>query len=97
MNQEESERIGMNTAEYFALYNQIRDTVGDQNVALAILQEVAKDIRASQIRQEKQQRANGSASERQKAHLRRLGVEFSQGITREEASRLIDEAVEREG
>jgi hypothetical protein len=64
---------------------------------MVIFQEMAKDIRGNQFRKEREQKANGSASEKQKAYLRRLGVEFSPGITREEASKLIDEAVEREG
>jgi hypothetical protein len=97
MGQEESEKTSITAAEYVELYKQARELAVDRDVALAVFQEMAKDIRIRQIKQERTQKANGAASEKQKAYLRRLGVEFGQAITREEASRLIDEAVDREG
>src|SRR3990170_3917800 len=84
-------------AEYLDLYNQIKSMAADRDVALVILQEIAKDLRTNQIRQEKQQRAQGPATSRQKAYLDRLGVDFDANITSAQASQLIDEAREREG
>lgn len=93
---EEGERIGMNAAEYSALFSEVRNIVGDRDVAVVILQEMAKDMRANQIRRERQ-RAGDSATKKQKAYMRRLGIEFKPDVTFEEASELIDEALEREG
>ena len=92
---EEGEKVGMSAAQYCTLFSQIRDSVGDRDVALVIFQEMAKDMRSNQIRQEKQ-RNGDAATTRQKRYLRRLGVEFRPEISFEEASRLIDEALERE-
>src|SRR3972149_6656291 len=97
MNQEESEKIGMTAGEYFSLFSQIRESVGDRDVALVIFQEMTKDMIANQIRQERQDKANGAASEKQKSYLRRLGVDFRPDITSAQASKLIDEAKKREG
>jgi len=95
MNQE-TEKIGMNEVEYFDLYNSIKGLVGDRDVAMVILQEIAKDNRAAQIRRERLQRDKGPATDRQKAYLRKLGVDFGPEITFKQASRLIDEALGRE-
>lgn len=93
---EEDEDMRVGVDEYANLFYRIDEMVHDRDVALVILQEMAKDMRANQIRQER--RRNGdAATAKQKRYLRRLGVEFKPEISFEEASRLIDEALEREG
>ena len=92
---DETKETGMKAVEYVGLYNNIRGMVGDREVALAILHEMAKDIRCNQIRHERRQRDKGPATERQKAYLRKLGVEFGSDITCGPASKLIDEELER--
>ena len=88
----ENETTGMTATEYLELFKGIKDFGVDREVALVIFQEMAKDIRTNQIRHERQQRAGDGATEKQKAYLRRLGVEFSPSISFEQASKLIDNA-----
>ena len=87
---------------YLKLYNDIKARTGDERTAMAILQEVNKDIRMAQIRAERESgngKSNGDdqpASPRQKNYLKRLGVEIPAGLNKKRASELIDEAVAKE-
>ncbi len=96
----EMERIG----HYVQLLNEIAKQVGDLNVAARILQEVAKDVRVAQMREDR--KVNGfvtadvvdhgseRASERQLAYIRDLGGRARKNMTREQASKKIDELLE---
>jgi len=64
------------------------------DVAIAILQERGKDGRQNKIDEEK---ANEPATEKQKDYMKVLGVDFSENITKQEASRLIEEAKKSRG
>lgn len=84
----------METEEYIELFESIQqklpETKDKETIALAIMQELAKDRRMEEIK------ANGNGSKptpKQIAYLKRLGVKTSEGITKQEASKLIDEAV----
>jgi hypothetical protein len=85
---------------YVQAFEQVRQRAGDDQVAMAIVSEVAKDARAAQIRAERQASratdSNGEASEgatvRQIAYLKTLGVRLPDKLTKQEASALIDEA-----
>ena len=89
---------------YLKLYNDIKARTGDERTAMAILQEVNKDVRMAQIRAERENgngNGNGNsdnqpASPRQKSYLKRLGVEIPAGLNKKRASELIDEAVAKE-
>ena len=50
---EDTDKVGMNEVEYFDLYNSIKGMAGERDVAMAIFQEMAKDMRANEIRQGK--------------------------------------------
>ncbi|MBE7456537.1 MAG: hypothetical protein HS102_07900 [Planctomycetia bacterium] len=95
----ETEKIG----HYISLLNEIAKQVGDLHVAARILQEVAKDARVAQMKAEREFNGNGfvtadlvdsgneRASERQLAYIRDLGGRARKNMTREQASKKIDE------
>ena len=90
--------------QYLTLLGKIKARTGDDRTALTILQEVSKDMRMAQVREEREngyghgsnQSDDAEATERQCAYLRRLGVEIPEGLTKKEASALIDEALAKE-
>ncbi len=63
-----------------------------RDVAIAILQERGKDRRQAVI---SKGRNNTPATERQLQYLKRLGVEAPKGLTKTDASTLIDRQPER--
>ncbi len=89
--------------EYLDLFGELRASTGDEQAALAILQELGKDGRVERMRgvpaRQSVQTGVGfgsetdqSATAKQLSFLRRLGVKFEADISKHEASRLIDEA-----
>ena len=85
---------------YLKLFDDIKARTSDERTALGILQEVNKDIRMAQIRAERNgDNSNGDAAPatvRQKNYLKRLGVKIPAGLTKQQASALIDEELEKE-
>ena len=80
----------------------MRDRVGDGHIALAIMHELAKDMRMRQIvaerRMVREQAASGeaTATPKQLAFLEALNVEnIPCNLSKAEASKLIDEAQAR--
>ena len=94
---EDEDRVGMNQVEYFDLYNEIKGMVGDRDVAMLILQEMAKDVRGAQLKREKRMKKSGPATERQKAWLKKLQIDFGPEITYGEAEMLIEAELDRAG
>jgi hypothetical protein len=76
---------------YLELYSQIRQKTGDDKVALSLLQELSKDRRMEEIRQEKETRNGEPATEKQKKFMKKLGINFPRNVTKREAFVLIDE------
>ena len=84
--------------EYLELLKAIKQKTGDERTALAILQEVNKDVRMDRISFERGNgKDNGSprnhtrmATKRQLSFLSKLGVEVPEGLTREQASAMLD-------
>ena len=77
--------------EYAFLMDKIRDRFGDDPEAMVVLQEIGKDIRASNIQQKKSYNSNSPATEKQVAYLKRLGSTIPEGLTKYQASMLIDQ------
>ena len=77
--------------EYVFLMEQIRDRFGDDTEAIAILQEIGKDIRANNIQQQKSFNSNSPATENQITYLKKLGSKIPEGLTKWKASKLIDQ------
>ena len=88
--------IQQNIGSYLELLNQIKDKVQDERTALSLLTEICKDRRVVEMRKEREQQNNEPASKKQISYLRDLGVDIRKfsNLTREQASKLIDEALE---
>ena len=80
---------------YTSLFHSLKQRVGDAVAATAIMQEVARDRRAQQIRDERQAKRaeeNGEpATQKQLEFLKDLKMDIPQGLTKQAASALIDE------
>ena len=91
---------------YLKLLDSIKARVEDERTAVVILQELNKDRRMASIREERQngnghssansEQEDQPATEKQLAYLRKLGASPSEGLTKHQASKLIDEALEKE-
>ena len=92
-------RIG----EYVELLSELRQQGLEEQTAIAVLEQVGKDKRAAMISRE---RGNGNgfgqaskgvvngdvpATEKQLNYLKVLGVDTDEGLTKQQASNLIDE------
>ena len=76
---------------YFELFEEIKGRVKDDILARAILCEVSKDRRMEQIREEREIKNGEQATARQLQFMKKLGIEIQPGITKQQASSLIDE------
>lgn len=85
------------TDEYLRLFKEIceqLDTALDrERIAIAILHEVAKDKRMAMIMRERENGKQEQATVRQIAYLHVLGIEPNNGLTKTEATHLIEEAL----
>jgi len=77
--------------EYVGLLNEIEERLGNEALALAILQEIAKDRRT--LRMNSKPFGNG-ATPRQLALLDREGVRYPKDISRLQASILIEKTMQ---
>ena len=75
---------------YIELYDEIREKTESDSAAVAILQEMGKDRRSNQIREEKATVNHERATEKQKRFMKWLGISFPEGVTKKEASILLD-------
>ena len=92
MNSITKERLG----SYLELLDEISEKTNDERTAVALLQEISKDRRMEQIREEqKAQNANQPATEKQKRFMDDLGIQFLEAVTKKEASVLIDEELRK--
>jgi len=76
---------------YLELLTEISRKTGNEGTAIVLLQELSKDRRMQEIREEREMRNNRPATERQKRFMDDLGVQYPEAVTRKEASMLIDE------
>ena len=90
---------------YIGLFEDLKTRMGDAWAAVAILQEISRDVRAEAIRAERQAvRTNMSeepASPKQLEYLRDLGIKVlatgrRKVLTKQAASALIDQALAEE-
>lgn len=80
---------------YVELLDEIKTHTENSQDAVGILAEIRKDQRMQQIESKKVINGSLAATENQIAYLKRLGVEFTPGLTRQEASELIDDRKEK--
>ncbi len=76
------------------ILQELEGKVSDSDTAIAVLQEIAKDRRSDRINGQNQ---NGSgATLKQKALLDKLNVVYDEEISKAEASRLLDQALQKD-
>ena len=83
--------IKQRIAQYSLILAEIEAKCGDETKALVILQEIGKDMRANNIQQHKSYNGNYPATENQIAYLKWLNAEIPEGLTKRQASQLIDD------
>jgi len=81
--------------KYLEAFEEIKNrTNGDEILARTVLQEAAKDRRMDEMREERRERNGEAATTKQLEYLKRLGVDYPPGITKKQASVLIDNALD---
>lgn len=85
---------------YVELFENVKSRVGSDDVALAIVEQVGKDARVERMnvgngnshvsRADSGVIGDQPATEKQLGYLKKLGVEFGEGLTKKQASNLID-------
>ena len=84
---------------YVRLFESIRNKVGDDQLAVALVEQCGKDWRVAQMHARIQDREDANvdqpATEKQLGYLGRLGIEVHTPLTKREASALIDQAHEQ--
>ena len=77
---------------YLELLEQLKGKVSDEGSAVRILSEISKDVRMEQIKEEREGMNGEPATMKQLQYLKTLGIQVSPGLTKRQASRLIDNA-----
>ena len=83
--------------EYMKLLEEIKQKTEDERTAVSLLQEISKDRRTAEIREERTVEHNETASEKQKNFMKNLKIKFPDTVTKQEASTLIDEELGKNG
>jgi carbamoylphosphate synthase large subunit len=78
------------------LFDVIKQKVSDEHTASILLQEICKDKRSAEMRQERESKDDNAVTDRQKEFMKKLGIKFPKNITKQEASALIDEELRSE-
>ena len=76
---------------YLELLNEIKEKTENEQTALSVLQEVAKDQRMERMIEEREAKTNEPATAKQKNYMDKLGIKYPKTISKREASALIDE------
>ena len=74
--------------EYFELFDAVSEKTKNERITVLILQELCKDKR---VRQNKKNSNGDLATEKQKRLMQGLSIKFPEGITKKEASGLIEQ------
>ncbi|KXB07630.1 hypothetical protein AKJ51_00750 [candidate division MSBL1 archaeon SCGC-AAA382A20] len=84
--------------EYLELLEKIKKQVGNEDTAASIVGEIGKDRRVEKMHEKNGNNGNGSAAtEKQKAFMEKLGIDYPENVTKREASGLIDEELAKNG
>ena len=80
---------------YAEIYNKAKRLTGNDDLSFAIVHEIAADQRGEmiekRIERQKAEASKRGITEKQRAWLRGHGIPFDEGISREEASKLISD------
>lgn len=85
----------MNWEEYADLYEKINARVKDRTVAIAILQEIGKDARTPHTIRPVDMSKDEPATDKQKALMKKMKIQFPDAVTKKEASDMIDERMKK--
>lgn len=84
--------------EYLRLLDQIKQKTTDERTAVSLLQELSRDRRSAEIREERESRNSDDsnnnsipATDKQQQFMKKLGIKFPATVTKQEASLMIDE------
>ncbi len=96
--------INGRVAEYVDLFQQIKEQVGDDQVAMGLVTEVSKDRRVQQLREERRgdkpmavlYSEEQPATPKQLEFLKDLGLRVPRNVTKRRASEMLDEALAKE-
>lgn len=80
---------------YMAIFQRVHQVMQNVDATIAILQEVAKDLRMARI-EAKKRTLTKHATPKQLALLQELKVEYAPEISTKEASQLIDHAIKKQ-
>lgn len=81
--------------EYIELYDEIAEKTDCADAAIAVMHELSKDRRASDMRYEKRAKSSDAATSKQKELMKELNIDFDEGITKKQASKLITEELSK--
>ena len=83
--------------DYVGLFDVISERVENDAVAIAILQEMSKDRRSTEMHSDREPQSDRPATEKQKQYMKKLNIPITANLTRREASKLIDEELGKNG
>jgi len=87
--------IGEYVNEYEKILKELdRRGMARMELAIVFLQEVAKDKRMEEMKKDRERNDDKPATKKQITYLKNLGVEVPEKLTKKEASRLIDDALD---
>ena len=69
----------------------IKDKTGDERIAMTMMQEISKDRRMDEMREEREIKNGEPVTTKQLKFMKKLGIEAQPGLTKKQASMLIDE------
>jgi len=82
---------------YLELLDEITTKQKNEQLAAAVLSEVAKDFRMERMIEEREARNGQPATFKQRKFMDNLGIKYPKNISKREASALIDEELGRNG
>lgn len=83
--------------DYVTLFAVISERVNNDAVAIAILQEMCKDRRSTEIHEEREVKNDRPATEKQKQYMKKLNIPVPENLTKRQASMLIDGELGKNG
>lgn len=89
------ENIQEKLTSYLELLGEIKGKTEDERTAAVVLQELSKDRRMEEMRQEREEKNSVPATDKQNKFMTRLGIDYPKTVTKQEASQLIDEELGR--
>jgi hypothetical protein len=83
--------------EYLGLLAQIKQKTSDERTAVSLLQEISRDRRSAEIREEREGKSTEPATDKQKQFMKKLNIRCPANLTKHEASALIDGELGKNG